>query len=97
MTEQGAKDIAAGPTPTVLESSRLSEDVKQRFGYRPRPFQLAATKAICEQRDTIVIAPTGAGKSLLFHTPLMEKGEATRAMVVVVTPLRALQVEQAKK
>jgi superfamily II DNA helicase RecQ len=45
----------------------------------------------------MVIAPTGAGKSLLFYGPGLAMEGYPNGMVIIVTPLKALQVEQAKK
>ena len=65
----------------------------QRFfalsGFRPGQFE--ALSAALQGRDCLVLAPTGAGKSLCFQAlPLVSPG----AMVVVVSPLLALQDDQ---
>lgn len=78
-----------------FDSAKLVEKVQALYGYRPRPFQLAATESICAGKDTVVIAPTGSGKSLLFRAVQLGTPERKNGMVIVVTPLKALQVEQA--
>ena len=61
------------------------------FGHKQlRPHQLEVLQHVREQRDVVYIAPTGAGKSLVFQLPaLMGEG-----IVVVVSPLISLMCNQ---
>ena len=59
-----------------------------------RFFQQNATTALLARRDVIVIAPTGIGKSLLFLLPLLFYPSS---IVLVVTPLRSLGIEQSEE
>lgn len=45
-------------------------------------------------QDIFLTAPTGAGKSLLFQMPAMYLGEKYNALSIVITPLKALMVDQ---
>ncbi|MFK7059116.1 helicase-related protein [Flavobacterium oreochromis] len=45
-------------------------------------------------QDVFLTAPTGAGKSLLFQLPAIFLGENYKAVSIVVTPLKALMVDQ---
>ncbi|HIB36982.1 helicase-related protein [Mesonia sp.] len=45
-------------------------------------------------QDVFLTAPTGAGKSLLFQMPAMYIGEKYGALSIVVSPLKALMVDQ---
>ena len=66
--------------------------LREQFGFlRFRPGQEQAVKAAMEGRDTLVIMPTGSGKSLCFQLPAL----ALEGTTVVVSPLIALMKDQA--
>jgi len=67
------------------------EVLRARFGYPEfRPGQEQAVKAVLARRDTLVILPTGGGKSLCFQVPaLMLTG-----LTVVISPLISLMKDQ---
>lgn len=76
----------------VSSSERLREKLRQHFGFRRfRPGQAQAVQAVLAGRDTLVIMPTGSGKSLCYQLPGMELDGTT----VVVSPLIALMKDQA--
>ncbi len=65
--------------------------VHEHFGFRRfRPGQEQAVRAALEGRDTIVIMPTGSGKSLCFQLPAL----AMHGTTIVVSPLIALMKDQ---
>ncbi|MFF4974554.1 RecQ family ATP-dependent DNA helicase [Streptomyces sp. NPDC001083] len=70
---------------------RLHRCAREVFGWEElRPAQLAAMTAVMEGRDTIVVMPTGAGKSAVYQVP----GVLLEGPTVVVSPLIALQRDQ---
>jgi ATP-dependent DNA helicase RecQ len=75
--------------PHSLDDAR--EILRTRFGYPGfRPGQERAVQAVLERRDTLVILPTGGGKSLCFQVPaLMLPG-----LTVVISPLISLMKDQ---
>ncbi|HEV7389912.1 MAG TPA: ATP-dependent DNA helicase RecQ [Gemmatimonadaceae bacterium] len=77
------------PTPPTIEDARAV--LKRAFGYDQfRPGQEAAVSAILGGRDTVVVLPTGGGKSLCFQVPaLMLPG-----LTVVLSPLISLMKDQ---
>src|SRR6201993_541817 len=67
------------------------EELLARFGLaRFRPGQREAVQAALEGRDSLVVMPTGGGKSLCYQLPAM----AEIGLVVVVSPLIALMSDQ---
>lgn len=84
---------SAVPSPLVA-SPRLDEAralLRDRFGYPDfRPGQTDAVSAVLEGRDTLVVLPTGGGKSLCYQVPaLMLDG-----LTVVISPLISLMKDQ---
>jgi ATP-dependent DNA helicase RecQ len=75
------------PTPEAL---------LERFGLSSfRAGQREAVAAALAGRDTLVVMPTGAGKSLCYQLPaLASEGDPARPLVVVVSPLIALMRDQ---
>ena len=70
----------------------LHKRLSERFGFqRFRPGQAQAVQAALEGQDSIVIMPTGSGKSVCFQLPALELVGTT----VVVSPLIALMKDQA--
>ncbi len=80
-----SRDTAPPPAP---------EELLERFGLREfRAGQREAVAAALEGRDSLVVMPTGAGKSLCYQLPAL----AGRGLVVVVSPLIALMNDQWKR
>jgi ATP-dependent DNA helicase RecQ len=76
--------VHLGPPPTP-------EQLLQRYGLNTfRPGQRDAVQAALDGRDSLVVMPTGGGKSLCYQLPAL----ADRGLVVVVSPLIALMADQ---
>ncbi len=72
----------------------------QRRGWRPRDHQLALLEKAAQRRSTLLIAPTGAGKTLAGFLPsLVALSESKRARgeraihTLYISPLKALAVD----
>jgi ATP-dependent DNA helicase RecQ len=60
-----------------------------------RPLQREAMRAILDSRDSVVVLPTGGGKSLCFQAPAVVDGAvARRGLALVVSPLISLMKDQ---
>src|SRR5947209_13138208 len=73
------------------------EDLKQvigkYWGYGAlRPLQEQAMRAVLEGRDSLVVLPTGGGKSLCYQAPAVLRGPGQTT--VVISPLIALMKDQ---
>src|SRR4051794_7981218 len=69
----------------------LHSALHQHFGFRDfRPGQEEAVRAALEGRDSLVVMPTGSGKSLCYQLPALMRDDLT----VVVSPLVALMQDQ---
>jgi ATP-dependent DNA helicase RecQ len=76
-------------TERLLEKAR--DTLRQSFGYPGfRPGQERAIASILSGRDTLVVLPTGGGKSLCYQVPAL----MTPGLTVVVSPLISLMKDQ---
>jgi ATP-dependent DNA helicase RecQ len=81
--------------PAAGASMRTSDEVlavlRRFWGYESlRPLQAEAIQAGLERRDSLVVMPTGGGKSLCYQVPPAVAGRTD----VVVSPLIALMKDQ---
>ncbi|AKG22543.1 DNA helicase RecQ [Calothrix sp. 336/3] len=75
----------------MSEFPHLERALKYHFGYDQfRPGQRQVIEAGLQNRDLLVVMPTGGGKSLCFQLPALIKG----GLMVVVSPLIALMQDQ---
>src|SRR5512144_426631 len=78
-------------TATSTPAAQLRALARDTFGWTQlRPGQLEAMEAVLAGRDTLVVMPTGSGKSACYQLPALLLDGPT----VVVSPLIALQRDQ---
>jgi ATP-dependent DNA helicase RecQ len=80
----------------TLDADRLDEvlvaALDQVWGFSGfRPLQREAMHAVLASRDSVVVLPTGGGKSLCFQAPAVVQ---PRGVAVVVSPLISLMKDQ---
>ena len=79
-------------TPTPDADRQLADALHRVWGFSEfRPLQRDAMHAILESRDSIVVLPTGGGKSLCFQAPAIVQNEG---LALVVSPLISLMKDQ---
>ena len=84
----------------------IDELLHHYWGYTAfRPLQREAIQAVLDRRDSLVVLPTGGGKSLCFQLPARDVGRGTQpapaspnrhasAIALVISPLIALMKDQ---
>src|SRR3954468_3908063 len=76
------------PSDPIPELQRV---IARHWGFPSlRPLQEQAMRAVLDGRDSLVVLPTGGGKSLCYQAPAVHRGGTT----VVVSPLIALMKDQ---
>ncbi|QOY87780.1 RecQ family ATP-dependent DNA helicase [Paludibaculum fermentans] len=91
-TRVPTRDIVRAQRQAVTGS--LDDILHTRFrfpGYRPN--QEAVCRAVMEDKDVLLVMPTGSGKSLCYQLPGVARGGTT----LVISPLIALMEDQVAK
>jgi ATP-dependent DNA helicase RecQ len=88
----GTDETEPGLTGTLGPARALLAEV---FGYPDfRPGQADAIAAALSGRDTIVLLPTGSGKSLCYQVPALAASRSGTGTTIVISPLIALMKDQ---
>jgi len=79
------------PRDLFAATDTLDDVVRRYWGYAAlRPLQREAMESVLSRRDSIVVLPTGGGKSLCFQAPALVRN----GLAVVVSPLISLMKDQ---
>ena len=91
ISPSGVMKYSLRMNPAATSEAGLAEVLERYWGYTSfRPLQREAMDAILERRDSIVVLPTGGGKSLCFQAPAMVRD----GLALVVSPLISLMKDQ---
>ena len=102
MAGVGIEGIAAAMTTELQETNTVTDEKTFEAqgemmdeetldeAYKNRPLQLAAIKRILHGSSTLLVLPTGGGKSLVYQLPAFLSTQIT----IVVSPLLALISDQ---
>ncbi len=75
----------------TVTAGKRADTLLRELGFESwRPGQREAVEAALEGRDSLIVMPTGGGKSLCYQLP----GLATEELTIVVSPLIALMNDQ---
>ncbi|MFW7381135.1 MAG: DNA topoisomerase 3 [Oligoflexus sp.] len=87
-------EATANDKRQVYQAHELMTLLKERFGFdRFRPHQESVCRDVVKGFDTLLVMPTGAGKSLCYQLPGLALGGCT----LVISPLIALMDDQVLK
>jgi ATP-dependent DNA helicase RecQ len=79
------------PSQHTSENTAVREVLRRYWGFDAlRPHQAEAIQAGLDQRDSLVVLPTGGGKSLCYQVPAVLAGRTD----VVISPLISLMKDQ---
>jgi ATP-dependent DNA helicase RecQ len=82
---------SAGQASVDVRFAALKQVIAQYWGFKSlRPLQDAAMRAMLERRDSLLVLPTGGGKSLCYQAPAL----VLEGTTVVISPLIALMKDQ---
>ena len=83
----------------MTKSSTIDQNILKKLGIdRLNPMQQETIKTIANQSETVLLSPTGTGKTLAFLIPIIDRLDknCSEVQVMILAPSRelALQIEQ---
>src|SRR3954466_5692 len=85
------KSVPLSVPASNVDFERIIAQVRQYWGFDTlRPLQGEAIQACLDDQDSLVVMPTGGGKSLCYQVPPLLTGKLS----IVVSPLIALMKDQ---
>jgi Lhr-like helicase len=85
-----AYQAAMSTTPALASPIYDWKELYKDDPIQPKPFQIRTANSILEGNDTILVAPTGTGKGVIFD---MLHRARPKEIWVIILPLKALEEE----
>ncbi len=83
--------MSPSPPPPTAGTENIADAIRRTWGFTSlRPQQAEAIDAALAGRDSLVVMPTGGGKSLCYQAPPL----VSHTLTVVVSPLISLMKDQ---
>jgi ATP-dependent RNA helicase DeaD len=79
-----------------MENNQKVAIILEKLGVKNlNPMQLAANKAILNERDVFILSPTGSGKTIAFLLPVFEllSKEIAGVQCLIISPTRELAIQ----
>jgi ATP-dependent RNA helicase DeaD len=79
-----------------MENNQHIIETLQKLGVKTlNPMQLAANKAILNEKDVFILSPTGSGKTIAFLLPVFEllSRETVGVQCLIISPTRELAIQ----
>ncbi|GIX83378.1 ATP-dependent DNA helicase Q4 [Caerostris extrusa] len=96
-TQKEEDDITDIPLPTLEEAAKLAEEATKtepmRLKNKKNGQESAVMRVLCGL-STLVVLPTGSGKSLCYQLPAYMYAKHSRSLAIVVSPLVSLMEDQ---
>ncbi|MFM7115046.1 MAG: DEAD/DEAH box helicase, partial [Planctomycetota bacterium] len=90
-TQHSSEDQTSSGNPKSSVDQRLSAALRKYWGFADfLPLQAEAVAADLEGRDSLVVLPTGGGKSLCYQLPAV----VSPGWTLVISPLLSLMKDQ---
>eukprot|EP00948_MAST-09A_sp_MAST-9A-sp1_P001942 g1942.t1 len=91
--EKEKPSASTTPPPSLFSSSVLKQTLQDHFGHESfRPLQEWCITRVLQEKSTVLVLPTGSGKSLCYQLPAM----LLPGLTIVVSPLISLMQDQMK-
>jgi ATP-dependent DNA helicase RecQ len=91
VTESRQLDLPGSSDVPGSRGASVHETLRRVWGFTAfLPLQQEAVRSVLEGRDSLVVLPTGGGKSLCYQAPAVHLGK----LAIVVSPLIALMKDQ---
>jgi ATP-dependent helicase YprA (DUF1998 family) len=94
-TSRDEATLSRGYDPEKTRAAICKKFSESCDGKEPYTWQVDVCEALLLGLDSLVIAPTGSGKTMPFIMPLL-MDQTCRKIVIIISPLNALEYDQVR-